>query len=548
MKKESILTLLFWSLFLCSLMAQEVPQSFTYQAIVRDAQGQPMSNQSISLNIELLEGGPNGNTIYSEQHPNQMTNQFGLFAVEIGKGNSGDDFQEINWQQADFYIKTGIDSGNGFDLIGTFPILSVPYALLAQRAVEDNVIDGDANPENELQELSFDENTQELSLSKGKNVVTIPIQASDNDGDPQNEIQELSLDNNTLSLTNGGGSVELSSSSSLWKAGDGYIFYPDEDNNETVVVSENNGEGFISINNKVGLAVDGEHGVIGLYGGNGEPNCVIAQGENSNYGYLGLRDVKGNDHVSLTSTSSGGSAILRSKKNKVKVDINIFDEVGSVALSGENENLNCWSIHLANQPNHGYFAVLGDNGLDADNVPDAGMLVDESGNGRINIKGTYGVSNTRTSAAIYVDENDGATVTANLKAFKMPHPEQPGKEIRYASIEGPEAAAYERGTAKLENGTAFIPFSNHFSLVINSKTMTVNLTPLSANTLGLAVIEKTDKGIRVKELMNGTGNFEFDWEAKAVRKGYEGFKVIRDEFKLSKVEVNSKLPNIDGQK
>lgn len=119
-------------------------------------------------------------------------------------------------------------------------------------------------------------------------------------------------------------------------------------------------------------------------------------------------------------------------------------------------------------------------------------------------------------------------VFADQKNFRMDHPEDPTKEIWYTSLEGPEAAAYERGTAQLADGEVFVPFSEHFRLVANAKTMTVHLTPLCADTYGLAVVEKTKKGFKVKELRNGSGNFQFDWEVKCVRKGHEDFSPIRD--------------------
>lgn len=118
-------------------------------------------------------------------------------------------------------------------------------------------------------------------------------------------------------------------------------------------------------------------------------------------------------------------------------------------------------------------------------------------------------------------------ITAAVKNFKIPHPEDPSKSIVYACIEGPEAAAYERGTAQLANGEAFIPYSDHFGLVINAQTLTVHVTPLFDDTFGLAVVEKTEKGFKVKELKGGKGNFSFDWEAKAVRKGYENYQAVR---------------------
>jgi hypothetical protein len=58
--------------------------------------------------------------------------------------------------------------------------------------------------------------------------------------------------------------------------------------------------------------------------------------------------------------------------------------------------------------------------------------------------------------------------------------------------------------------------------------MTVILTPLSAESKGLAVIEKNVMGIQVKELHQSKGTYLFDWEIKGVRKGYEDFVVVRD--------------------
>ena len=61
-----------------SLIAQEVPQAFSYQAVARDATGAPISNASVQVEIAILAGGPNGNIVYAEQHQS-TTNRFGLF-------------------------------------------------------------------------------------------------------------------------------------------------------------------------------------------------------------------------------------------------------------------------------------------------------------------------------------------------------------------------------------------------------------------------------------------------------------------------------------
>ena len=89
-------------------------------------------------------------------------------------------------------------------------------------------------------------------------------------------------------------------------------------------------------------------------------------------------------------------------------------------------------------------------------------------------------------------------------------------------------AAYVRGTAQLVNGEAVVNFPEHFAAIANSQTMTVVLTPLSAASEGMAVIEKTATGFQVKELRQGAGNYQFDWEVKCVRSGYENYRAVRD--------------------
>ncbi len=133
-----------------------------------------------------------------------------------------------------------------------------------------------------------------------------------------------------------------------------------------------------------------------------------------------------------------------------------------------------------------------------------------------------------TKAGIHIDASGRGVLFADIKNFVTDHPTEPGKEIVYASLEGPEAAIYKRGTTRLINGEATIEFPKHFSVMLARQDMTVVLTPLSAESKGLAVIEKNVNGIKVKELHQSKGNYEFDWEVKGVRKGYEDFEVVRD--------------------
>lgn len=131
-------------------------------------------------------------------------------------------------------------------------------------------------------------------------------------------------------------------------------------------------------------------------------------------------------------------------------------------------------------------------------------------------------------AGIYINELDQGIVFADVKNFRVKHPEKSQKEIWYASLEGPEVGAYDRGTANLVNGETFVEFQDHFKHIANTSKMTVHVTPHNSDTYGLAVIEKKKNGFYVKELKGGSGNFSFDWEVKCIRTGKEKFQVVRD--------------------
>jgi hypothetical protein len=130
-------------------------------------------------------------------------------------------------------------------------------------------------------------------------------------------------------------------------------------------------------------------------------------------------------------------------------------------------------------------------------------------------------------AGMYVDEDGQGVVWGDTKSFRVPNPNQPGTEIWYACLEGPEAAAYVRGTGHLVNGQAEVTFPEHFVAVANPQGTTVQVTPLSAESKGLAVVEKHADGFVVRELSSGTGTYDFDFVVMAVRSGHENFRVIR---------------------
>src|SRR3989339_1562877 len=132
--KNLLSQLVFILFFLNSILIQaQSPQSFRYQAVVRNASGTVLQTQNVSLKISLLQSSSTGAVVYSEEHA-AMTNSFGLVNLEIGSGaNQTGTIASIDWAQGPYYIKIEMDAigGSIYTEMGTTQLLSVPYALFA---------------------------------------------------------------------------------------------------------------------------------------------------------------------------------------------------------------------------------------------------------------------------------------------------------------------------------------------------------------------------------------------------------------------------------
>ena len=114
----------------------QAPEQFSYQAVIRDAQGDLVSNQSITVNISILEGNSTGVVVFEEEHT-ITTNDNGLATLVIGNGlNTFGDIASISWGDNAYYLKieTDPEGGNNFSITATTQLLSVPYALYANEA------------------------------------------------------------------------------------------------------------------------------------------------------------------------------------------------------------------------------------------------------------------------------------------------------------------------------------------------------------------------------------------------------------------------------
>jgi len=239
--------------------------------------------------------------------------------------------------------------------------------------------------------------------------------------------------------------------------------------------------------------------------------------------YNGLELINGNSWRALNVGLAGNSGQL-----KLYTGANGYTmaSLGSTALnSGKgalriNNGAGNLRWYSAATTNYGYSVAYGINGNWNSYV---GTSASNSNNGYISVHDAAGSQ----QAGMYVNAAGQGVIFADIKNFRIDNPLDEESEIWYASLEGPEAGAYDRGTATLVNGEAFITYSDHFRVVANSSTMTVSITPLEWDTYGLAVIEKNADGFRVKELKGGKGNFSFDWEVKCTLAGKEDYEVVR---------------------
>lgn len=124
---------LFCLLLLCAstIAFAQAPQQIKYQGVARDAAGAVIANGTITVKFDIHDVTPAGAIIYSETHSGVVTNQFGLFSINIG---SVTPFPTNLFIGGDEFLETSVDFGAGLVSMGTSQFLSVPYAIFADSA------------------------------------------------------------------------------------------------------------------------------------------------------------------------------------------------------------------------------------------------------------------------------------------------------------------------------------------------------------------------------------------------------------------------------
>ena len=448
--------LLFSLCAVLGLMGLQAQESFSYQSVIRDANNDLVTNQSIGVQLTIRAGSATAAAVYVEQH-NATSNANGLITLEVGQGavQSGS-MSAIDWGSATHFLSSEFDlnGGTAYTLSHTQQLLSVPYALHALKA-------GNAHWEQDSLGVGYMNgqvtvNGVQLNEGGWSNIATY-----DTLGRRMADLGRTSQDAGAFTTRGPNGTINHWFTHFDGFPNSGYFGMPDSN-------------GVLRLGHFIRPSSNG--GVSFVRGQNGSDNAYMSHlWADPNFGVVGVVD----------------------STNAAKAELLVFENgTGNVLTWGANGSVN---VHLGSAYDNG----------------DGGMVNIQDGQNNV-------------VAAMEVDSNGNGVLWATIKNFRVDHPKDPNKEIWYGSLEGAELGAYYRGTAQLSGGEATVTLPEEFTLIANLQTMTIMLTPLDASSKGLAVVEKTASGFKVKELHNGDGNYALDWEVKAKRLGYEDFKVIRD--------------------
>jgi hypothetical protein len=245
----------------------------------------------------------------------------------------------------------------------------------------------------------------------------------------------------------------------------------------------------------------------------------------------------------------------RDLDGNVQVEAGVTDQgAGFLETAGPNGTRNVLIGHFTDFPDEGLVAVY-----DVEGFASVQMSVSDGGAGFVETIGLFGDTNVLISnledfpdngfvgvysegeivAGMYATEENRGLVFADEKDFVVDHPQRPGYKILYTSLEGPEAAIYHRGVVKLREGRATIELPEHFRSLASPATLTVQLTPRSLDSLGVAVGSIGDGRIEVGELHAGKGSYDVYYVVHAVRRGYEDRQAV-----LSREQFHAAFPSV----
>jgi hypothetical protein len=218
--------------------------------------------------------------------------------------------------------------------------------------------------------------------------------------------------------------------------------------------------------------------------------------------------------------SHGGIGVYDENGKKAQLYSGL-DGAGELILFGSNGNSNVLIGGTTDAPNMGGVWTKNSDGKDLVKIT---HLIGYP-NGSISIhnasgpKGMFYVMPNGNSRLI-VDEiydNSGYSIRSSTADYSLQTRSDTGGDPCYVTETG-DNQIVARGTATLQNGSYTVTLPRDAAAKIRENTLTVQVTPLSAASKGLAVVRKEAGSFTVSELMSGAGSYAFDWTLTALRR------------------------------
>ena len=165
-------------LVLCILTSAQVPESFSYQVVVRDGLN-PLTNKDVSFQMSILKGGTSGDAVYTEYH-SANTGELGIVNLVIGNGTGKvGDIAAIDWGSDSYFLKVSIDKTGGTTYVemGTTQLLSVPYALYSKNAADKTYVDALEHRLQDIEDIFY----SQMNLPEDGLILFFPFDGTAND-------------------------------------------------------------------------------------------------------------------------------------------------------------------------------------------------------------------------------------------------------------------------------------------------------------------------------------------------------------------------------
>lgn len=465
-----------------SQAAHAASSAFTYQGRLNVSGS--AAHGSYDMQFRLFPVPSGGAQIGVTVALNNEPVEDGLFSTDL-------DFGPGVFDGAARYLEIAIRPGTSSDpftvLAPRQEIRPTPYAIHAQRADQAAALGNG---------LAYVDNPSRLIYLNDSALVTL-------DDLGRLRVAQGVLDGGESGLVTWGpgGTLNLDLTAPLENLETGYVGVADSRGavQSAASIFDNGAGGFLtwgpedSLNVSIGALDAGpDHGYIGVADERG-----IIQGDlyvnESGEGVVTLWGFNDSLNVDISSASDDpdlGFVGVADANSDYQAAMGIYDTgEGAFYTAGPNGSFNVDISSMTNRPNHGFVGVADDDGI--------------------------------LQAGVYVDDDGDGIVFGDFKSFVVDHPSRAGEKIVYVSLEGPEAGIYERGTARLAEGRAVIALPEHFTALADPRSISVQLTPGSFDSLGVGYQRIDDAHIEIRELNGGKGEYDVSYLVQARRAGKE---------------------------